>query len=106
MPLSTGAIARRRLQMQGAAAIKLEHGERLFITAMPLYGIVEKSLVVAYEKGGVLVYAGDRPLNKFQLVEKGFPFGICEEVADLMNDIAASAVSDEPKPITEGETHE
>ena len=82
------AKVRKRLREKGAVQLDLTNGTRLFLVAMPLFGIQTQELLVAYEGGGSVVYSGDRPLNNFRLVQHGFPFSVAGEIADLINAVA------------------
>lgn len=99
---------RNRLQATGATVVGMPGG-RLFIAGMPVFGVYAREMVVSYEHGGTMVYTGDRPLNKFRLITCGFPFGVAEEVADLINDLAGQSdmtTSTETILQLQGEHHE
>lgn len=95
------AVARQQLQDRQAACLTINN-QRLLMALMPVFGEQTKELLLVYEGGGSMVYAGDRPLNKFRLIQKGFPFGVAELVSDLVNAI----VRTESIKSIEGDNHE
>jgi hypothetical protein len=100
------AQVRQRLIEKGAVQVDLTNGSRLFMVTMPLFGVNTRELLVTYEGGGSVVYAGDRPLNNFRLVQHGFPFSAAGEVADLVNAVAgvSGEAPHDTQSLTEG-TH-
>lgn len=92
---------RERLKYTGAAVVHLPRG-RLFLSLMGVYGIASAEILVVYEGGGSMVYAGDRPLNRFRLIQQKFPGEVAQTVADLVNAVVSVTG---PKQI-EGDNHD
>jgi hypothetical protein len=95
------AVTRKALKERSTACVQMPNG-RLFLALLPVFGIKSREILVVYEGGGSMVYAGDRPLNKFRLIEKKFPGELAEIISTLVNSI----VSEEDPKAIEGDNNE
>lgn len=96
---------RNNLMARHACHCVLQDGKVLYIAKVMMFGVPQRDVMVGYQEGGFIVYDGTRPLNKFRLIQKGFPFGVAELIADLLNDIFGVQEENVVKQI-EGEKHD
>jgi len=93
------AFLAERLKDQGSATLRDAKGKRLMFVMAELVFEPTPGVWIAYESNGAMFWSYMLPMNRFELVQNGFPIEIATILADVLKALLAYQSAPRVQPV-------